>query len=643
MSIQLGIWNLDGRPIEPTALQQMCSSVEHFGPDGEFTHIQPPIGVMYRPLHITSENRLEQQPYVFHCGRILTWVGRLDNRDDLVSQLNDLLTTDRSDVGIVAAAFLRWGTACFHNLVGDWSLSLWNPEDQELILARDFSGIQHLFYYVGPTRIVWCNHLEPLLQSGSKAKLCERYIAGYLAFYPDADLTPYEGIKSVPPGKFVRLRSRQVSIYTYWTLNPQLRIRYKHDSEYEEHFRFLFRQAVRRRLRTDSPILAGLSGGLDSSSLVCVADDILRTEGAATPSLDTLSFCDRDEPDEEDFFYFKRVEEKRGRMGHHLDLVADGNTFSFHEGTFRPVPGFGERHELKLGRERVVRNGGYRVFLSGIGGDEFTGQALDFRVQMADLLVQLRWRCLAKDLTEWSLVTRHPLLQLLAKSTLIISPTWLRVLATKSARIDPWVQKDFAKRNHFSQRLLVASEGHCFWRPSARDAYQTVTNLQRQMTFTLPAVGETRYPFLDRDLIEFLVAVPSEQLVKPGQRRSLLRRALAELLPPDILSRRTKSSAGRCVMIALQKHWEMIDEALSSSLSSRLGFIAVGSLRNSLNAAKNGQLPLRLLPLLRALSLEFWLRRASSLGIIDMSPVQVLPTETYVKACANSNGSRRVS
>jgi asparagine synthase (glutamine-hydrolysing) len=630
MTVQAGIWNFDGAPVDRPTLTNMCKSVAEFGADGEETYLGGPLGMLYRPLHTTSESRLERQPLTFNRGQIVTWDGRLDNRDDLILQLNDRLAKDRSDIAIVAASFERWGTESFAKLVGDWALAIWDPSQQRLILARDYMGIKHLFYYATPDRFLWCNHLAPVALSGKQFTLSERYIAGYLAFYPDADLTPYDEIRAVPPGKFVQIQPRKTSIHSYWSFDPNFTVRYKTNGEYEDQFRHLFRQAVRRRLRTDGPILAGLSGGLDSSSIVCVADEILAKEGADAPRLDTLSFCDRDEPDEEDFLYFNKVEERRGRIGHHIDAQSTGDTLAFTSSRFASVPGFGERQEFKLARDEVISKGGYRVFLSGVGGDEFTGQALDFRVQMADLLLQLRLGSLAKQLVEWSLITRLPWSQLLYKTLLLVAPTWVRIRTTKSSRVDPWVREDFAKKYSFSFRLLTAAEGRRSWLPSVRDAYQTYANLARQMTFNLPGFGETRFPFLDRELVEFLMAIPTDQLVEPGRRRSLMRRSLGNILPAEILSRQTKSSTGRCVTITVRKHWNTIESVLSSPVSSRIGCVKPVCLRESLVAAKNGKLPLRLLPLLRTLSFELWLRQAASLGVIAIPPAAEEPQTKHL-------------
>src|SRR6202021_1952288 len=98
---------------------------------------------------------------------------------------------------------------------------------------------------------------------------------------------PYREIREAPPGQFVRIRNSEAMIERYWRFSPNSRLRYKTDAEYEEHFRHVFRQSVQRRLRSNSPILAELSGGLDSSSIVCVADDIMAKEGAEKPRLDT--------------------------------------------------------------------------------------------------------------------------------------------------------------------------------------------------------------------------------------------------------------------------------------------------------------------------------------------------------------------
>lgn len=618
MSVQAGIWNLDGEPVNGESLTRISQSIVEYGPDGENTYLDGPVGMLYRPFHTTLESHIERQPHVSASGRVLTWDGRLDNRDELIAQLWKDATDDLTDVAIVAAAFDRWATDCFAKLVGDWALSIWNSRKKELILARDYIGVKHLFYYPKPRRVIWCNHLAPLALCGDQFTLYEEYIAGYLAGEPDADLTPYREIQSVPPGKFLQLHDGNRGIHTYWAFDTQLRTRYKTDTEYEEHYRHLFRQAVRRRLRTDSPVLADLSGGLDSSSIVCMADDILAKEGAETPRLDTFSLHDSSEPEADDACYFTKVEEKRGRLGFRVDLKKFGSSLSFEYPVFVASPTLGDRSDVKAALSDVVQRREYKVILSGYGGDEMNGQALDPRIQMADLLLDLRVGELAKQLTAWSLLIRkRPWIQLFFQTVVQVMPGSVRGWLTEMGKLEPWVNVEFARRYKISARQMESVKGMWFARPSVRDAVQTLATISRRISSMGPSLVEKRYPYLDQTLVEFLTTIPLDQLLRPGQRRFLMRRALTDVLPVQVLTRKTKAIFGHCHSAALEKHWEKVESAFSFPLSAHLGFVDTNRIREALLALKNGKSPLHVQRLLNALSLEFWLRNAGALGVIS--------------------------
>lgn len=264
MSVQAGIWNFDGRPVDPELLESLSESLRQQGPDGESCYVGGSVALLYRPFHTTAESRREKQPYTSRRGFILTWDGRLDNREVLIADLRSDLDASPTDLTIFAAAFDRWDTDCFRRIVGDWAVSIWKPQQRELLFAADYMAIRHIFYCLKNDRIWWSTDLSPLvLLSGDKFHIDDDYIAGYLALEPDAPLTPYREIREVPPGQFVRIRNGRASVERHWCFSPKSHISYKTDAEYEEHFRYVFRQSVRRRLRSDSPVLAELSGGLD--------------------------------------------------------------------------------------------------------------------------------------------------------------------------------------------------------------------------------------------------------------------------------------------------------------------------------------------------------------------------------------------
>ena len=369
------------------------SSTQHCrqqGPDGESLYCEGPAALIYRPFHTTRESRREEQPYVSRRGFVVTWDGRLDNREDLLAEFRGDLDRSATDVSIVASAFDRWEIDSFRRIVGDWALTIWRPEEKELIFASDFMGVRHIFYHLRADQVRWSSDIAPLvLLAGVKFHMDDEFVAGYLAHNPDGHSTPYREIREVPPGQFVRVRPGNVSVERFWRFSPHTRIRYKTDRDYEEHFRHVFRQSVRRRLRSDSPVLAELSGGLDSSSIVCMADDILANEGADTPRLDTLSYYDKTEPKGDDWVYFQKIEEKRGRAGIHIDsskMAKSPASLEFRE--FCPFPGaLGVSNELGDERADAVRKSGCRVVLSGLGGDEFMGGIPDPRSLLGDLIV----------------------------------------------------------------------------------------------------------------------------------------------------------------------------------------------------------------------------------------------------------------
>jgi len=611
-------------------LEDISKFLRQQGPDGESRYADGSVALLYRPFHTTAESRQEKQPHFSNRGFILTWDGRLDNRQTLIADLRGDLESNPTDVAIVAAAFDRWETDCFRRIIGDWAVSIWKPAQRELFFAADYMAIRHIFYYLKKDRIWWSTDLSSLLLlSNDKFHIDDNYIAGYLAHNPDAHLTPYLEIREVPPGQFVRIRNGKAVVERFWRFDPKSRIRYKTDAEYEEHFRHVFRQSVHRRLRSDSPILGELSGGLDSSSIVCMADDILAKEGAETPRLDTLSYYDKTEPSGEDWTYFHKIEAKRGRTGIHIDGSRLGTSpDSLRCEEFCPLPGaLGFGQTLHTERADAVRRGGYTAVLSGIGGDEFTGGVPDPRAHLADLIVQGKFVTLARQLMAWSLVKRQPWVQILWRSALDVVPASLGRYFAKEAKIEPWIRKDFANRTELALRQIDVAEHFGLWLPTRRSCIAGVLMMANNLAKVVPvtaALEEARYPFLDQDFLEFVLSIPAEQMLRPGERRSLMRRSLAGIVPQEILSRRTKQVGQRTPMLILEKSWDELQNIFQTPLSSRLGFIHEARMLETINDTRAGKST----PLVRVLwtiSLEYWLRDLAARGLLSPPGASALP------------------
>ena len=165
-------------------------------------------------------------------------------------------------------------------------------------------------------------------------------LAGY-RFSPATHLAPtIIGIHSIPPTSSVLISAKEGTRSTSIGISIQKkRIYYRSDGEYGKRFQGIFAEAVRRRLRSDSPVLAELSGGMDSSSIVCMADTIAARGAAETPRLDTVSYYNDSEPNWNERPYFTIVEAKRGRIGCHIDLSKQEQPyFQFSSHDFAATP-----------------------------------------------------------------------------------------------------------------------------------------------------------------------------------------------------------------------------------------------------------------------------------------------------------------
>src|SRR5437016_6299121 len=140
MSVQFGRWNFEGEGPNPEYIERVSATLAPYGPDSNEEYSQVGVKILYRAFHTTKESRRETQPHITSSGVVITWDGRLENRAEMIGQLRESLTIGSTDVAIVAAAYEKWGTYFFAKLNGDWALSIWNPINRSLVLAKDPIG-----------------------------------------------------------------------------------------------------------------------------------------------------------------------------------------------------------------------------------------------------------------------------------------------------------------------------------------------------------------------------------------------------------------------------------------------------------------------------------------------------------------------
>jgi asparagine synthase (glutamine-hydrolysing) len=491
-------------------------------------------------------------------------------------------------------------------------------------------------------QVTWSTILDPLVLFAEKTfTLCEEYIAGWFSFFPATHLTPYIGIDSVPPSSSVVIRQGKRLISKYWDFDPGKRIRYNNDAEYEEHFRTVFAESVRRRLRSDSPILAELSGGMDSSSIVCMADNVIACGAAETPRLDTISYYDDSEPNWNERPYFTKVEEKRGRTGTHIDVgKQEPLNFDFDSDHFAATPGSGGGRPSEASRQfaACMTSQGNRVVLSGIGGDEVTGGVPTPTPELQDLLARGHFRTLAHQIKAWALNKRKPWFHLFFDAARSFFPSAL-VGVPQHMRPAPWLNPNFVKRNRsalfgYQSRLRLFGP-----LPSFQDNLSTVDGLRRQLLCSGLSPEwpcEKRYPYLDRGLLEFMYAIPRAQLVRPGQRRSLMRRALMEIVPEELLNRKRKAFVVRSSMTAISAEHNTLIEIGQHLESTSRGIVTSTIFQQILHEVRQSR-EVPIVPIMRTIGVEIWLRKLTSSKLlggtaIAASDQQLRSKETAVSA-----------
>lgn len=612
MSIIFGIRKPDGEMVDDAELFRLARRTERYACDGTFVISAGHVGMGFQPFHTTERSHLEDQPLVDEHGSLLVFDGRLDNHEELRYKLG-IREPRVADSQIILSAFVRWDESCFAQFVGDWAIALWSAPKQTLYLARDHSGARTLFVQNVSRALQWSTYLDSFLTQ-EEYPLDEEYVGRYLASLSIRNLTPYKGIRGVPPAHYMRVVADAVVAKPHWSWMASGNIRYGSDEEYEQHFLQLFKTSVVRRTAPGGKILAQLSGGMDSTSIVCMSDHVRKAQGApAAELLDTLSYYDDSEPNWQERPYFLIVESARGKTGIHIDRS------DWHP-TLEPLdqsqgvalwPGcHGGSAEQARKFDDLVGARGYRAILSGIGGDELLGGVPTPLPELAEYLVSGSLAQLFRRSADWCLTDRGPLLHLLLQ-TVKFTINLYRQPGADVTKMPSWIAPDLLKRCFDLKHLDIERGKRLGFSPTALGNGITWWVILETLPHLIPPLltrYEYRYPYLDRDLVDFLLRIPRDQLLRPGQRRSLMRRALKGIVRPEILARRRKGFVIRGPLTFVQQEEEKIDQLFARSFLAEYGFIDPVRLRSTLELVARGKAIDQLQTLLRAIAMELWFK-----------------------------------
>ena len=528
-----------------------------------------------------------------------TLEGQLHNAADLRADL-PVSPHHETDSDLMVGAYARWGESFVGRLRGDFALIVWDLRAKRLLCARDPIGIKSLYLYKTAHSFIVASDLGFLLNlHGRDLPINAKAVAAYLSGNPLTTDTFYEGVVKLTPGTTLVISAQDGAQrrFRHWRVSDIKPVRYTRSEDYADHFRNVFCDAIRCRLTGARRAGLLLSGGLDSSSIACVASRILGTESLGAAALLTLSAtsgqCKPDADGEvfDETSYINEVVSVYGidaRFFRYENFLAEDEFSTPRERALPLPPGMGVFSTML----RNAREANVTTMLSGIGGDEVLGaNSTIYLLRYADLLSSGDTRELMQDLRH-----AHQYYPWRKVAGLLWRCGCWPLLKSSFGR--------WSRDAHRQPRALSASQGQIYVELSSGELAGYGLEAFNLMC---EEVGmEARYPYLDTRLVELCLAVPSAELSRHYQTKLLLRRAMAGVLPEKVRLRVGKASSSSLTHTWLSETIRPTAEALLAhpTLSQGVDWDLIRKLfaeycRGNIGHGR---------PITKAIGLELWYR-----------------------------------
>jgi asparagine synthase (glutamine-hydrolysing) len=512
-------------------------------------------------------------------------------------------------------AYIRWGQGALRFWTGEASFAIWDPAQRLLIAARDHLGTRPLFFSRNGSTVAISTDTGALLAlSGRTPEPDPVTMRRFLCqgFFHD-DRTFFLHIHRVQPGAMMMVREGRLTVTKYWRLEDAEPVRYRDPADYGANFVEVLSKAIERR-HVDSPAFgSSLSGGLDSSSIVCLCDALRKKNGNMTPI--PISAVVHSGSEYDGSKYVNAVVEKCGTTGaatstEYWDLFEEWERInSFHDepATAMSVTGFWIQ-------KIQSRDLGLRIQLNGIGADEVLAGELHY---FSDLLRQGRLLELASEIEDYykinSMGHSRGRLELFLRYALAPNvPKPLRDLRRRlvSAEDFPWLGAALAKLPREREPQTAPRFKDNFHREMAVTLLSRYTSLLLQYDDRNSGMAgvEQRYPFLDLDVVRYCYGLPREELMSKGHAKVVLKRGMKGILPDAVWSRQAKSGIPALIVKWLTRDYEpRVSTWLKNSRLVADGWLNGPELLNLYKRFAGGEHGLRI-RFWRALALEGWYR-----------------------------------
>lgn len=579
MSGIAGIIHFDGKPIEPGLIEKMTGAMAHRRPDGINHWVKESVALGQCMLRTTPESLEEHQPLTNEDeSLVLVMDGRVDNWEELRGELlgRGAVLRNRADAELVLRAYEIWGRDCLAHIDGDFALAIWDTRRREAFCARDRLGHKPFNYHWDGEVFSFASESRAILdlpwvrQEPNEGVLVEFLAAEWYS----RDETLWNGILRLVAAHRMVVGPAGLQLEQYWEPDLWATLPYTKDEEYIEHYRELLTDSIRRLSRSHRPVAYEVSGGLDSSAVFCIAENLRRLGKLPTAGITgyTLAFTDDDDANE---LRFARA------VGDYLGIpvqevapsVLPLSWYAEYALTTREFPGFPNGVMHADIRKQAAQQGS-RVLLTGEGGDEWVQGS---RKYYAEELAHGRWHLLANCFrTDVGIFgARQALIWLSRYGVFPLLPTSLRRLARRmhgrKLRDGYWLTSDTQQAVKLRRKEFYLYQN----RPLGGIIQRQMLQILHDAFYVQAIEGverlgahfgvEIRDPLRTSRFIQYAFSTPERLRLRGDQSKYIHVKALQSLMPSAVLERRNKAEFS----IVFRGHLDRMKEWLAENLPLR--------------------------------------------------------------------------
>jgi asparagine synthase (glutamine-hydrolysing) len=559
-----GIYGIEDKAL----IERMLSVLKHRGPDDRGIYRDSNISMGHARLSIIDLTEKGRQPMPNEDGDIwLSVNGEIYNFMKLRAELEKKghRFYSNSDSEAIVHTYEEYGLDFVNKLRGMFALALYDKTKRRLVLARDPIGKKPLYYYFDGQKLIFASEIKAILEAGIKREIDQNALCSYLAYqYTLGERTLFKDIKKVLPGNMLILEQGKLNIQRYWDINENP----IHASEnyFINKLRALLEESTRLRMVADVPVGAFLSGGIDSSAIVALARPHVESE-FHTFSVGFETFSEQE--------YAKIVSQHLDTVHHELIITADM--------VVKNLPKIAWHYDEPLGDAAIINN--YylsrearryvKVVLAGEGGDELFAGYPNYRRNLKIYyilkipLLKFIAKTLMNVLPDGSTINSSNKLKQIkryAKFFMDSSLESVHLNTTRTMSDDEIIEiSNLTPFNINSFAVYPQNLQSALGKMQAVDCKNLLPEkfLMKADKGTMANSIEERLPLLDKEIIEFAFSIPPRFKIKKGLEKYILRRAVEDLLPKEIINR-PKKGFGTTV-----GHWmeNELGELVSQKLS----------------------------------------------------------------------------